>query len=192
MKLQEAANRALDAGLRRVDRVHGFRKPRRNVLAERHTLEGFKHPRWERPIGVGDIVPAVVTDTDAASIDLRAGRYRLTIDKKGFAWTRRANATQLVKPGDLVEAKLLTLDEAAGTATASLDQPPLVEGAILAIDNRTGQIKAHGRRLQLRTQQVQPRDAGVPPGRLRRSSPSSIRRRSIAATRRRRCWRTRR
>ncbi len=142
MKLQEAANRALDAGLRRVDRVHGFRKPRRNVLAERHTLEGFKHPRWERPIGVGDIVPAVVTDADAGSIDLRAGRYRLTIDKKGFAWTRRTDATQLVKSGDLVEAKLLTLDETAGTATASLDQPPLVEGAILAIDNRTGQIKA--------------------------------------------------
>ena len=82
-----------------------------------------------------------MTDVDAASIDLRAGRYRLTIDKKGFAWTRRVNATQLVKRGDLVEAKLLTLDEAAGTATASLDQPPLVEGAILAIDNRTGQIK---------------------------------------------------
>ena len=142
MKLQEAANRAVDAGLRRVDRIHGFRKPRRNVLVERHTLEGFRHPRWERPFGAGDIVPAVVTEVDAASIDLRAGPYRVAFDKKGFAWTRRANATQLVKAGDLVEAKLLAIDEAAGTATATLEQPPLVEGALLAIDNRTGQIKA--------------------------------------------------
>src|SRR5918993_2268610 len=85
MKLQEAANRALDAGLRRVDRIHGFRKPRRNVLDERHTLDGFKHPRWDRPIGAGDIVPAVVTGVEAAAIDLRAGHYRLTIDRKGFA-----------------------------------------------------------------------------------------------------------
>jgi len=46
-----------------------------------------------------------------------------------------------VRPGDLIEAKLLTLDEGARTATGLLDQPPLVEGAALAIDNRTGQIK---------------------------------------------------
>jgi penicillin-binding protein 1A len=142
MRLQDTANRALDAGLRRVDRIHGFRKPRRNVLDERHTLESFKHPRWERPIAAGDVVPAVVTNVDTGSIDLRAGRYRVAIDKKGFAWTRRANAAQLVKRGDLVETKVLTLDEAEGTATGTLEQPPLVEGAVLAIDNRTGQIRA--------------------------------------------------
>ena len=142
LKLQEAANRALDAGIRRVDRIHGFRKPRRNVLDERHTLEGFKHPRWERPFSVDDVVPAVVTNVEPASITLRAGGYRIAIDKKGFAWTRRANATQLVKRGDLVEAKLLTMDTAVRTATGTLEQPPLVEGAVLAIDNRTGQIKA--------------------------------------------------
>jgi penicillin-binding protein 1A len=45
-----------------------------------------------------------------------------------------------VKEGDLVEAKLVTLDTAERTATASLDQPPLVEGAVLAVDNHTGQI----------------------------------------------------
>ena len=35
LKLQDAANRALDDGLRRVDHIHGFRKPRRNVVDER-------------------------------------------------------------------------------------------------------------------------------------------------------------
>jgi penicillin-binding protein 1A len=142
MRLQDAANRALDAGLRRVDRLHGFRKPRRNVIDERHAIEGFKHPRWDRPIAVGDIVPAVVTSADAGAIALRAGRYRVVIDKKGFAWTRKANAAQLVTRGDVVEVRILTLDEGEGTATGSLEQPPLVEGAVLAIDNRTGQIRA--------------------------------------------------
>jgi penicillin-binding protein 1A len=141
VKLQEAANRALDDGLRRIDRRRGFRKPKRNVIAEGHTIEGFKHPRWDRPMAVTDVVPAVVSSADAASIQLRAGPLRIVVDKKGFAWTGKA-ATQLVNVGDLVEARLLTEDEAAHTATGSLEQPPVVEGAVLAIDNRTGQIKA--------------------------------------------------
>jgi len=140
-KLQDAANRALDAGIRRIDHIHGFRKPKRNVLDERHTIEGFKHPRWSRPFEAGDIVPAIVTGVETAAIQLRAGAYQLSIDKKGYAWTRKAPA-QLVRRGDLVEAKLLTIDLAARTATASIDQPPNVEGAVLAIDNRTGQIRA--------------------------------------------------
>ncbi len=56
------ANRAIDRGTRRADKRRGvFRKPQRNVLAEKHTLEGFRHDRWARPMAEGDIVPAVVT-----------------------------------------------------------------------------------------------------------------------------------
>jgi len=140
LKLQDAANRALDEGIRRVDHIHGFRKPRRNVIDEKHTVEAFKHARWDRPLAVSDIIPAIVTTVDGSTIQLRAGGYRVTIDKKGFAWTRKTLPSQLVRRGDLVEAKLLTLDQVARTATAALDQPPAVEGAVLAIDNRTGQV----------------------------------------------------
>lgn len=142
LKLQDAADRALDAGLRRLDHMHGFRKPRRNILDEHHTIDGFKDARWDRPFDAGAIMPAVVESTDAATIRLRAGDYDLTIDRKGFAWTRKTLPAQLVRRGDLVEAKLLTVDAALRTGTASLDQPPLVQGAVLAIDNHTGQIRA--------------------------------------------------
>jgi len=141
LKLQEAANRAIDYGVRRIDHLHGFRKPKRNVLDERHTVENFKMPRWTTPFAANDVIPAVVTDADGATIHLRAGDYKITIDKKGFAWTRKTTGSQLVRRGDLVEARLLTLDTVARTATASLDQPPLVQGAALAIDNHTGQVK---------------------------------------------------
>jgi penicillin-binding protein 1A len=50
LKLQDAANRALDEGVRRVDHIHGFRKPRRNVLDEKHTVEGFKAPALGSPV----------------------------------------------------------------------------------------------------------------------------------------------
>ena len=59
-KLQELANKALEHGLRAYDKRHGWRKPTRNVIAEKHTIDGFKDERWNRPMVVGDVVPAVV------------------------------------------------------------------------------------------------------------------------------------
>ena len=45
--------------------------------------------------------------------------------------------------GDLVETRLADRRRDRRTAaTGTLEQPPLVEGAVLAIDNRTGQIRA--------------------------------------------------
>ncbi len=35
----------------RYDKRHGWRRPTRNVIAEKHTIEGFKDERWIRPIG---------------------------------------------------------------------------------------------------------------------------------------------
>jgi penicillin-binding protein 1A len=141
VSLQEAANRALNDGLRRIDKRHGFRSPRRNVIADGQTIDAFKQPRWDRPMRDGDIVPAVVRGAEPAAIDARAGALKVTIDKKGFGWTSKAG-NQLVKPGDLIEVRLDTVDANAQTASGTLEQPPQVEGAILAIDNRTGQVKA--------------------------------------------------
>ena len=176
VRLQEAANRALDDGLRRIDKRRGFRKPRRNVVTEGHAVESFRHARWERTMSVGDVVPAVVTSADASGIRLRAGSLQIGIDRKGYAWTGKTAGTALVTRGDLVDTRLLTLGpvpapagkvtpsaaapssaapavsapqgtagagaKAPDLATGTLEQPPLVEGAMIAIDNRTGQIKA--------------------------------------------------
>ena len=40
--LQEAANRAVERGLRQLDKRRGYRRPKRNVLAEGHTIDNFK------------------------------------------------------------------------------------------------------------------------------------------------------
>jgi len=141
--LQDAANKAIERGLRRVDKRHGYRKPKRNVLAERHTIDGFKDERWNRPIAAGDVVPAVVvTAPKAGPARVRFGRYHADMGKEGYVWTRRTSAADLFKAGDLIEVGVAKLDDAAGTATVTLDQTPVVEGALLAIENRTGQIKA--------------------------------------------------
>jgi penicillin-binding protein 1A len=142
-RLQELANASLERGLRAYDKRHGWRKPTRNVVAEKHTIDGFKDERWTRPIGVGDIVPAVVVAAPkSGAAQLRVGSFRADLERAGFTWTRKTSAADLFVPGDLVDVKIAKLDPVAGTATVTLEQTPLAEGAMLAIDNHTGQIKA--------------------------------------------------
>ncbi len=143
LKLQDAANVAVDRGLRRVDKRRGvFRKPARNVLAEKHTLDGFRHERWSRPMADGDIVPAVVTAVSNTAASVRAGAFTGELNRAAIQWTRRTDPSVLMKVGDLVEVTLVKMDTAAGTATMTLEQPPLLEGALVAIDNATGEVRA--------------------------------------------------
>jgi len=44
--------------------------------------------------------------------------------------------------GDLIQVEVKKIDDAMDALTVSLEQTPIVEGALLAIDNRTGQIRA--------------------------------------------------
>jgi penicillin-binding protein 1A len=151
LPLQEAANAALDAGLRRLDKRRGFRGPRRNVVDEGHSPEQFTIDRWSRPMAVGDIVPAVVLGPVPASgpggraaagtIRLRLGTYTAELPKAGYAWTRKPSASFL-RAGDVVDVRIAELDQPDQHATVDLEQTPLVEGAVLAIDNHTGQVRA--------------------------------------------------
>lgn len=140
LRLQQAANRAVDQGLRRVDKRRGFRKPRRNVIAEGRTVDNFKHDRWTRRMAAGDIVPAVVRSVNAASAQLRIGALQGELTKAGMVWTRRTSPAELFKAGDLIDVELTKVEGDAATVT--LEQAPLLEGALVAIDNHTGQVLA--------------------------------------------------
>jgi penicillin-binding protein 1A len=141
--LQNLANKALERGLRAYDKRHGWRRPLRNVIDERDTVEAFKTDRWTRAFAVGDVVPAVVvTAPKTGAARLRIGSIHADLEKAGYTWTRKTSAADLFKPGDLVDVAIAKLDPATGAATVTLEQSPLAEGAILAIDNHTGQIKA--------------------------------------------------
>ncbi len=147
--LQRAAEKAFDAGLRRVDKRRGFRKPAINVIAAGQTVESYRHDRWRRPIAAGDVVPAVVVGAAdgraapraAGSILARAGRYLVEIPKAGYAWTRKTGQDFLAV-GDLISVEITALDPSGESATGALEQQPIIEGALVAIDNQTGQIRA--------------------------------------------------
>jgi penicillin-binding protein 1A len=141
--LQGVANRVMERGLRAYDKRHGWRKPTRNVADEKRTVDTFKDDRWSRPIVAGEVVPAVVvTAPKTGAARLRIGKYHADLERTGYAWTRRATAADLFQPGDVIDVTVTKIDEASGAATVTLEQTPQVEGALVAIDNHTGQIKA--------------------------------------------------
>ncbi|HUU35319.1 MAG TPA: PBP1A family penicillin-binding protein [Vicinamibacterales bacterium] len=148
VRLQGIAAKALDAGLRRVDkRRTGFRKAQPNVLHDGVTLASYRHERWQRPLAPGDIVPALVSRVDAAGqapghATVRIGAIAAELTRESFRWTRKTHASQVVREGDLVDVELLAVDEAAGTAEVKLEQTPLVEGAVVALDNSSGNVLA--------------------------------------------------
>ncbi len=144
--LQDAANRAVAAGLRRIDKKRGYRRATRNVLAEKQTPQGFAHERWTRTMAPGDVVPAVVTAVGrapaAGGIKVRIGRYQADLTRESFSEWPRPPSPASFAVGDLIEVGLMSLNEGTKQATVTLEQTPLVEGALVAIDNRTGQIRA--------------------------------------------------
>jgi penicillin-binding protein 1A len=140
--LQRAANKALDDGLRRIDRQRGFRRPARNILADKGDLDTWRDPRWPRELTEGEIVPALVMEVLGTDIHVRIGRSAGVIERSGYQdWSRRP-ARDLVRPGDVIEVGIRSIDAETGRFSATLEQMPEVEGALVALDNRTGQILA--------------------------------------------------
>jgi penicillin-binding protein 1A len=161
--LQVAATRALDDGLRQVDKRRGFRKPRRNLIAEGRPIDQYRDDAWERPPTVGHVEPAVVVAVGRSktaglsrhaavrpgerplapgSARLRIGGYTADLGRDGIKWTGRTAPADILAPGDLIEVRVTRIDESAKVLGVTLEQTPLVDGAVLAIDNSTGQILA--------------------------------------------------
>ncbi|HET9705733.1 MAG TPA: PBP1A family penicillin-binding protein [Vicinamibacterales bacterium] len=139
LKLQQAANQAVDRGLRRVDKRRGFRRPRRNIAAEGLDIDEFKVDRWSRRMAVGDIVPAVVRTVDPKGARLRIGDLPADLTAAGTRWTRRP-PSEILKRGDLIDVEITEIKER--TATVLLEQTPVIEGALVALDNHTGEVLA--------------------------------------------------
>ena len=141
IRLQRAANRAIDRGLRVVDKRRGYRRDKPNVAAQGQNVETFRHERWSQPIAQDDIIPAVVMNVSPTSARVRIDQQVVELRGDGIAWARRPPPA-VFKVGDLIDVLVTQMDGSGKITSVSLEQTPLVEGALVAIDNRTGQIRA--------------------------------------------------
>lgn len=140
MDLQRAANQAVLDGLAAYERRHGWKGRLENVAANDLVLASFHHPDWEDEPEVGDYVHALVTAVAPGWCTVKFGRFTDTLSKTEFAWTQR-KPQDAVKPGDVVYVKVLGLNPDS-TARVSLEQDSGTQGALIAIDNASGAIKA--------------------------------------------------
>ena len=137
---QQAANQAVLDGLAAYERRHGWKGHLENVGAEGISLDKYQHPDWEDEPEVNGYVHALVTSSGVGIATLKFGRYLAAIGQADVAWTQK-KIPELLKVGDVCYVKILSLNS-NGAARVSLEQDSGAEGALLAIDNATGGIKA--------------------------------------------------
>jgi penicillin-binding protein 1A len=147
VRLERLAERSLAQGLHDDDKRRGWRGPETNILKTpvplpnggKATLATYEDEDWKKPLAVGSWVHGLVMSAKPGEVTVRIGSVTARLAPPDFAWTGRA-AEQLFRPGDV---DLFLIKEAKGaTVHAVLDQYPDVEGALIAIENSTGAIKA--------------------------------------------------
>lgn len=143
IQMQDAAQKALLEGLRNHDKKRGWRGPIDNVLKDQTAgLDTYTSPDWRNPLHPGDIVVGLVEEVSSSGATVRIGKYRADIGSKEISWTTAKSPAQILKSGDLAYFKIISLDDTYLSATVQLDQRPLTEGAIIILQNSTGEIKA--------------------------------------------------
>jgi len=140
-RLQEYAEEALLARLREMDKQRGWRKDKRNLLEE--NLEEVWLESWMTSyVEENEVTDAVVLSVSSKEATVKVKRYQGKLLNTDIAWTKTKNLENLIKRGDIIQVKVKSIDAEKKELLVSLDQEPIVEGAFLAIDPRTGQIKA--------------------------------------------------
>ena len=140
LDLQNAANAAVLDGLAAYERRRGWHGGLLNVLAAGLNVDTFKHPDWTIPPTAGAYIHALVTGILPYQVTGRIGDHQFLLTSEDWAWTGFRTADQFLKPGDIVYLKVNVED--AGMLHSSLEQDSGVQGAMLAMDNATGDVLA--------------------------------------------------
>lgn len=167
VEMQEWAEDALRESLRRLDKRIGWRrKPGLfNLIKNKMDPEKDVLPSWKRlKIKKDNIVEGVVLRVNNNGALVRIGNYKGRLAARKARWTRM-NLSRVLKKGDVALFKILELPKALEKfiqeddgelsdterlllqgqkyrLKLGLEQEPEVEGAVIVVDNRTGEIKA--------------------------------------------------
>ena len=148
-KMQGHAEEALVNQLRTLDKNQGWRDDKENLLEKGvENLEEVKPETdmlssWLKPeFPVGKVFEALVLSAENQEATVKIKDYLGVMDNSDIAWTMTKNLKNLIQRGDVIKVKIKKVDEEKKEMLVSLDQEPVLEGAFLAIDPLTGQIKA--------------------------------------------------
>lgn len=144
VRAQDIAERALDQGLRQLDKRHRrYRGVHLNISPEDRSAALEVLARNNGELVEGKIVGALVVEYDPQKkiCRLDLGGTEALLPASGWEWTRLSEkrAARMFRAGDVVRVRLdkLTADKKWLTF---LEQDPAVEGAFMAMDPRTGRV----------------------------------------------------
>lgn len=152
LEMQRAAEAAFLNGVRDLDKREGWRGPKRTV--ELATFQPSELASGDQLLKAGYVGEGVVLKIAKDHYLVQVGPFTAKLAFDDMGWAKRMlkgpdptvdfvvnpNVKQLLKPGDVIEigVKKLTKDG----VLLSLEQTPIVEGGLIAIDPRSGTIRA--------------------------------------------------
>ena len=142
LRMQKVAQHTLRKGLRELDKREGFRGIEENILEEgTSSLEAFQHPDWDKRLQVGDIVTGLIVQVTRQRAVAKFGEYEAKVGNYETRWTGK-KPSQIFKVGDLARFQILDINDEKKELKVSLEQEPMVDGALVSIEVGTGAIKA--------------------------------------------------
>ena len=138
LELQKAATNAVLDGLADYERRHGWKAHLQNKSTA--SADGYSTPESHGLIEPGMYVRAEVLSVSSASALLRVGPFTASIAANDVSWTGRT-LPRLLAAGDIAYVKVIFVGP-DGRVWIRLEQDSDVQGALLAIDSSTGEIKA--------------------------------------------------
>jgi penicillin-binding protein 1A len=153
MEMQKAAEAAFAAGLRELDKRQGWRGPLRTVDITAPTLP-MVTATTDQALKVGDYREGVVTKVGKDQFLIQIGTTVANLAFDDMAWAKRRltgpdtkkdvvvnpNLKQVLKPGDVIEVMVKKLER--GIVQVQLEQTPVVEGGLIALEPGKGAIRA--------------------------------------------------
>ncbi len=159
IEMQKLAEENLQQGLRQVDKRQGWRGPLGHVELSKDFVPPEEYPELQSPRAalIHGLYRGLVTKVTIKSADVLVGNtFKGTISLNDMKWAERRlkdvndvgtavvqkeiTPRRLLKVGDIIE--LWPKDGNLESGIFVLEQTPLVEGSLLALDPRTGAVQA--------------------------------------------------
>ncbi|MEK7304921.1 MAG: PBP1A family penicillin-binding protein, partial [Nitrospirota bacterium] len=152
LEMQRAAERAFLAGVRDLDKRQGWRGPKKTVDLATVQIPGAALS--DQPIKAGDFLEGIVLKQAKDHYVVQLGDQTAKLLFDDMAWAKRVlkgtdptqdavltpDVKKTLKPGDVIEVSVKKL--AKDGMQLTLEQTPIVEGGLVAVDPRTGAIRA--------------------------------------------------
>ncbi|HJX01524.1 MAG TPA: penicillin-binding transpeptidase domain-containing protein, partial [Terriglobales bacterium] len=144
---EKAANQAVLDGLSAYEHRHGWKNNLENVVALGQSVASYTNPDWDQAIEAGSYVHGLVTGIIPGLASVKLGKYFGLLTPDDIAWTKSKDPATLLKVGDLVYVRVVDTPVPKPDANTPalhiiLEQESGVQGALMAIENSTGDVKA--------------------------------------------------